>query len=40
MLKGKIAELRLDITLNKGNYESEKLGMSYAPTEEENALLS
>lgn len=38
MLKGKIAELRLDITLNKGNYESEKLGMSYAPTEEENAL--
>lgn len=33
---GRFLEVRVDATINKGNYESEKVGVTYAPEESED----
>jgi len=37
-LKGKITEVRFDATFNKGNYESEKIGVTYQSEETEDVF--
>lgn len=38
MLKGKFLEIRVDVTINKGNYESEKVGITYSPEDSEDII--
>jgi len=39
MLNGRFLEVRVDATINKGNYESEKVGVTYAPEENEDIFV-